>query len=302
MAAALLGAQAVDRSVNEPLPSPLRGSTALFRLPDDVTLLLYAFLPVADLLALAGASRDAHHHTTDRRHWRDLTCRLLRPGPLLPPEDNDYRATFVRMAEAELQWRRGKPVAVRERRPMGMGARRLQSMALWQPRGLLLVASGGTLGIFDASEFGSGEGEEEQDERSSDDDDGGCAEALVGPSSLPMVNPSLVGPRGSNVTVVQATPLGPVAADMDGRVKLLDWETLRVRESLDHHTSAVWGLDTELAGAGGSPVVAASCFRRITVSDLRQPSHHHPAVSFQGHATWIRTLHMEMDRCARFMV
>lgn len=296
-----------DAGGSSPGPGPGQkdsgsSSSRLLELAPDVALQLYGFLPVADLLAFSAACRATSQHLGSHQqhhHWRDL-LRRLHPESVeeeaglaaaLSPVPGDYRAAFVRKAETELRWRRGQPVEVREQRlamgETGISQQRLQSMALWRPRGLLLAAVGEELGVFEADEEADADGEGDDDHHI----------ASTEPAlRVPMAR--FLAHEGSKVTVVRALPLGVLTAGMDGRVKVLDWEGFGVREELDHHASAVWGLDAEQARSG-APIIAASCFRRITVSDLRQSPHHHPAISFQGHATWIRTLHMQMDRCGR---
>ena len=277
-----------------------RSHSRLLELAPDVSLQLYGFLPVADLLAFSATCRAASVHVVEQQHcWRDLIRRLI-PGSGSGEEEfhpGGYRAAFVRSAETELRWRRGRPVAVRERRlamgETGISQQRLQSMALWRPRGLLLAAVGEELGVFE-------EADEETHVDVDGDGDGDGDDnhiASMEPSLLRVPVVRFLAHEGSKVTVVRALPLGVLTAGMDGRVKVLDWEGLGVvREELDHHASAVWGVDAEQARGGAPPIVAASCFRRVTVSDLRQSPQHHPAISFQGHATWVRTLHMQMDR------
>ncbi len=304
-----------SKQMEEPAAASPSEESWLLRLAPDVALQLYAFLPVADLLAFSRASRAAVEHVWEQQHhWQDLTRRLLPDSAQLdqlePPgglsvsvsassgsaeQKWDGKEAFVRMAEAELQWRKGQPVAVRERRlaigKAGVSQARLQSMALWRPRGLLLVAVGEELGVFDAAEDEAGL------ELHDDEEEAGASDVAEAEAEAPLRAPMarLLAHEGSKITAVRTTPFGVVTAGMDGRVKVLDWEGFGVTEDLNHHASAVWGLDAG-HGSSGPPTIAASCFRRITVSDLRQPPLHRPSVSFQGHATWVRTLHLEMDR------
>lgn len=94
----------------------------------------------------------------------------------------------------------------------------------------------------------------------------------------------------AKVNAIRATSSVLVTAGTDMAVKVFDWEGIEQRV-LSHHHSAVWGLDVD---AKSSSMVASSGYCIASISDLRSP--HAPPFSFRAAGTWVRTLHLDVDR------
>lgn len=82
-------------------------------------------------------------------------------------------------------------------------------------------------------------------------------------------------------------------AGMDHKVKLLDWQSGAEVRVLQSHTSSVWGLDVDEAVNPHMLVSSGYCVASLT--DLRSAA---PPVTLRAHATWIRSLQVDLSRYA----
>lgn len=80
---------------------------------------------------------------------------------------------------------------------------------------------------------------------------------------------------------------------MDHKVKLLDWQSGAEVRVLQSHTSSVWGLDVDEAVNPHMLVSSGYCVASLT--DLRSAA---PPVTLRAHATWIRSLQVDLSRYA----
>lgn len=83
----------------------------------------------------------------------------------------------------------------------------------------------------------------------------------------------------------------PTVVGMDHKVKLLDWQTGAEVRVLQSHTSSVWGLDVDEAVNPHMLVSSGYCVASLT--DLRSAA---PPVTLRAHATWIRSLQVDLSR------
>ncbi len=277
---------------------PLAGTTPYFtHLAQDVTVLVLAFLPLVDLLALSAASKHVHEMVAHPQHWLHLgaRCGLLRAMPSRESDGRNAvsssaaggkagayaRTTFLQHAEAEMNWRRGRPVGIRQERLVltekDDGMAPLQSLVLWKEeehgRRVLLAARGTHVGVYRG------------------DEDGRLSVSHRGPDLCFQAHAD-----DSRLHAMKAAADAPtlVTAGMDHTVKVFEWTTGREQAVLAHHTSAVWGLDVDGGGAGAPLMVASSDFCHVALFDAGRQRE--PVASFRAHGSWVRTLHLDVGR------
>lgn len=203
-------------------------------------------------------------------------------------ERNCFRSIFLQHAEAELNWRRGRPTTVIQERlemPKEVSSSPVKALALVRvgTREVMLAAKRYHVGAYRVG-------------------DSGHLPLSKGPELL------LRAKSGNSMiytmVVASGDPAKLLVAGNDTGVEVLDWTVGRKLASLHHHASSVWclGVDTdshpdaaEACGqAGGTLMVASGGYCSLALSDVDRQAE--AAIAFHGHQSWIRGVHLDMGR------
>jgi len=324
-------------------------------LSQDVSGLLYGFLPVRDLLSFATTSQPLRNNVAHQQHWFDLCARrwpglrssldassspskqgedALNHASSLPSTraytDADdatatcFRSTFLQHAEAEMNWRRARPVQTTQERLVlrdedtgEVASGPVTSLVLSKTDGreVMLAAMGRHVGLFRA-------------------DASGKISVSKGPqlvmNALRKTPGNLDNGSINNMKLAPGAPTKLAVAGNDDSLRVIDLTTGLEHMWIKHHAASVWGLSLDTGsnswdpfelgsssdsedddsssssgsrsnssgggGGGGNLMMASSSYGWVDLYDVDRGSYKE-SIKFQAHSSsWIRALHLDMSR------
>lgn len=340
-------------ATNDPPPKPATSTPSptdpFAHLSQDVSGLLYGFLPMRDLLSFATTCQPLRKNVAHQQHWFDLCARRwpgLRssldassspskqgvdalnhassfPSTRAYTDADDaietcFRSTFIMHAEAEMNWRRARPVQTTQQRLVlrheGTGevaSGPVTSLVLSKTDGkeIMLAAMGHHVGLFRA-------------------DASGKISVSKGPQLVMKVLSKTQGSidNGSinNMKVAPGAPTKLVVAGNDESLRVIDLTTGYEHTWIKNHAASVWGLSLDTgsnswapgelgsssdsedddssswssrsSSGGGNLMMASSSYGFVDLFDVDR-STYKEGVRFQAHSSsWIRALHLDMSR------